>query len=191
MLFIDNLQKIVTILNENFTVTETDEVFIGDKSLFSGIRTIIDYVFLLCSNLGSIMVYLEFSCKVFEKYPVIFWLEKCDFLKEMIEYVSHGVTDDGNCPAQSKFHIINDWKLPTNRKYLFSFVGLVNLYHRYDPYFKILMKPLRKFLKQFYRNPIPLVSWTPALIEVFRKLKKSSELFTSFSNISPDKTTLL
>ena len=41
-------------------------------------------------------------------------MDKCDFLKERDKYIGHDVTEDGNFPAQSKFDIINDWKLPKN-----------------------------------------------------------------------------
>ena len=64
---------------------------------------------------------------------MVFWLDKCDILKERIKYVGRDVTEDGNCPAQSKFYLINDWKLPTNGQALFSFIVLVNYYHRYAP----------------------------------------------------------
>ena len=67
MLFIETLCKIVTLINKQVTVTETDELFIGDKEITSGIRTTINDILLLCSNLGSIMVYLECVCKVFQK----------------------------------------------------------------------------------------------------------------------------
>ena len=60
-------------------------------------------------------------------------MEKYDFLKERIEYVGYDVTEDVNCPAQSKFDLINDWKLPTNGQALLSFIGSVDFYHRYDP----------------------------------------------------------
>ena len=100
MLFIETLQKIVTLLNEKTTVTETDEFFIGDKNLIPGSRTIINNILILCSNLRSIMVYLECVYKFFQKYCVSFRLEKYDFLKEMVEYVGHDVTEDINLPAQ-------------------------------------------------------------------------------------------
>ena len=103
---------------------------------------------------------------------MVFWLYKYDLLKERIEYVGHDVTEDGNCPAQSKFGLIYDWKLLTNRKSLFSFIVLVSLYDRYDQYFEIYMNPLQKFLKRFYRKPIPLMAWTPALIKLFNESKK-------------------
>ena len=128
---------------------EIDEIFIGDKKLIPGSRTIIDDILLLYSNLIDILVYLECVWKLFQKYRVSFLLEIFDFLKERIEYVGHYVTEYGNCPAQSKFDLINDWKLPTNWQDLFSFIGLVYFYHRYAPYFKLRMNPLRKFLKWF------------------------------------------
>ena len=46
MIFIETLHKIGTLINEQVAVTETDEVFIGDKNLISGIGTIIDDILL-------------------------------------------------------------------------------------------------------------------------------------------------
>ena len=83
---------------------------------------------------------------------------------------------------------MNDRKLPTNRQALFSFIGLVNLYHRYAPYFEIRMKPLCKLLKQFYRNPIPLMAWTPELIELFNELKKGVTYSPVLAIFDPDKS---
>ena len=58
MLFIETLRKIVTLINEQVTVTETYEVFIQYKKLISVSRTIIDDILLCCDNLRSILVYL-------------------------------------------------------------------------------------------------------------------------------------
>ena len=60
MLFIETLCKIVTLINEQVKVTETDELFIGYKKIIFGSRTTIDDVFLLFSNLIAILVYPEF-----------------------------------------------------------------------------------------------------------------------------------
>ena len=87
-----------------------------------------------------------------------FRLEKCDFLKPRVEYVGHDVTNDGNCPASSKFNMIDDWQLPEQGESLFSFIGLLNFYHRYAPYMEIRLKLLRKILKIYYRKTIPLVA---------------------------------
>ena len=47
MLFIYTLRKIGYLINEQVTVTETGEVFIGDKNLISGSGKIIDDILLL------------------------------------------------------------------------------------------------------------------------------------------------
>ena len=52
-----------------------------------------------------------------------------------MKYVGHDVTEAGNCPAQSKFDLIDYWIIPPKGKYLFSFIGIVNFYHLYAPYF--------------------------------------------------------
>ena len=53
------------------------------------------------------------------------------------------------------------------------------------------MKILQKFLKQFYRKPIPLMAWTPALIELFNELKKVVTSSPVLAIFDPDKTTFL
>ena len=108
----------------------------------------------------------------------------------MIEEVGHDVTEDGKFPAQPKCDVINDWRLPTNGKSLFSFIGLVHFYHSCAPYFEIRMNPLRKFLKLCYRKPIPLMDWTPALIESFKKLKIVT-ISPVLARFDPNKPTFL
>ena len=122
MLFIETVRKIVTLISEQGIVTEIDEVLIGDKQLISGRRIIIDKILLFCSNLEAILVYIQCVCKLFHKYCVRFWLYKCLFLKESVEYVGHSVTEDENYPARPKFDFINGWKLRTNGQVLFSFI---------------------------------------------------------------------
>ena len=46
MLFTDTLCKTGTLINDQVTVTETDEVFIGYKNLILGVGTIIDDILL-------------------------------------------------------------------------------------------------------------------------------------------------
>ena len=53
MLFIETIRKIITLINEQDKVIETDEFFIGYKNPISGSRTIINDIFLLCSKLNN------------------------------------------------------------------------------------------------------------------------------------------
>ena len=39
--------------------------------------------------------------------------------------MGHDLKSNSDCPVESKFDMIMDWKLPTNGSELHSFVGLV------------------------------------------------------------------
>jgi len=111
-------------------VTEANEIFVSTKKIVSGSRTIIDDIILYCSNKALILLYFECVCIVFKKYWVNFRLDKCKFLKDRVKCVGVDIMKDENAPAQSKFYMINNWELPTSGQLLFSFIGLINFYHR-------------------------------------------------------------
>ena len=116
---------------DTFTVLCNTEVLVNSSTrLIFGSKTIIDDILLWCSHTDALLLLMECVCKVFRKYRVSFRLKKCDFLKDRVEYVGHDITNEGNCPAQSKFNLINDWQLPSTGQTLLSFIGLINFYHR-------------------------------------------------------------
>jgi len=117
-LFIVRVRSLSSIGGETITIDENDAIIIGGKTLYHGSRVIIDDILLWASNLDIILLYFECVCGIFQKYRVSFRLDKCDFLKDRVEYVGHDLTPKGNCPAQSKFDMIRDWKLPTNSRAL-------------------------------------------------------------------------
>ena len=59
-----------------------------------------------------------------------FRLDKCEFLKDRVEYIGNDLTLTGNVPAKSKFNIINDWKLATYRQGLHYLIVRVLLPQR-------------------------------------------------------------
>ena len=161
LFFIETLQdyawnkKIV----DNMTVTVVDEeIFVGGNQLYSGTKSIIDDILIWSSSIGYIFIYFECVCRVFQKYRVSFRQDKCHFLLNRVEYVGHDLKADGNCPAKSKFDMINDWTLPQCGSTLHSFVGLVMFYHRYAPYLEMRIKPLRLLIKTYFRTAIPTMS---------------------------------
>jgi hypothetical protein len=131
------------------------EILIEDKKLIYGSKVIIDDILLWCDISTLLLIYFECVCRIFLKYRVSFRLDKCEFLKPRVEYVGHDILTHGNIPASSKFDLINDWLSPSSGQSLFSFIGLVNFYHRYAPYMEMRLKPLRKLVKLHYRKPIP------------------------------------
>ena len=130
-------------------VTHQDgEISIRSNTLHAGTKSIINDIIICSSNILFILIYLECVCKMFQKYRVSFRLDKCDFLKERVEFVGHDLTSGGNCPAKSKFDMINDWEmpmhwfscvlsqicsLPRNKNQIISCHGEATLSYR-DPY---------------------------------------------------------
>ena len=124
ILFIIKLRATTSIGGEEIIVSNTDEITIGGVTLYCGSRVIIDNILLWASNLQVVLVHFKCVCEVFQKYRVSFRLDKCDFIKDRVEYVGHDLTLTGNCPAKSKFKMINDWTLqPTEDHCILSLVS--------------------------------------------------------------------
>ena len=191
VIFTQTLRSIDTLGNNSVSVSEIYKIYLNKIKLVSGICTIIDDIILFCGNLDKIIIYLEWVCKVLLKYYISFRLDKYDFLKTRVKYVSHDITKAGNCPAQSKFNLINNWVLTPTRKSLFLIIGIVNLYHNYAPYFEIRLNPVRNFFKYYYRKPIPLMAWTPQLIALFSELIHSLTSSPVLALFDSDKPTFL
>ena len=83
-------------------------VTIGRKRLIFGSKTIIDDILLRCDRNEIALTYFRCVREVFKKYRVFFCLDKYNLLKPRVEYVGHNILCKGNCPAQSKFNLINN-----------------------------------------------------------------------------------
>ena len=187
-LFILTILKINTHNSLPITLTANNDIMIGNNKLIWGSKTIIDDILLWYEYKDFSMILFTCVCKVFEKYRISFRLDKCEFLKIQVEYVEHDILRKDKCPAQSTFDLIQDWKLPTSGQSLFSFIGLVFVYHRYAPYMEMRLKPLRTLVILYYRKPIPASAWTVALIQLFEDLKiciTSSPVLARFDSTKP------
>ena len=140
-------------------------------------RIIIDDILLFSNHIPTLLHYFSCVAQVFTKFRLSFKLSKCDFLKERVEYVGHDLTANGNCPAESKFALIQEWPLPPHGISLLSFIGLCCFYNKYCPWFETNIKPLRRLQRAYHRKPIPIMSWSPTLITIFNNCK--SHLVTS------------
>ena len=73
---------------------------------------IVDDILLFSNHIPTLLHYFSCVAQVFTKFRLSFKLGKCDFLKDRVEYVGHDLTANGNCPAASKFSLLQDWPLP-------------------------------------------------------------------------------
>jgi hypothetical protein len=171
-LFLTKLQQLPEFCKFALSWGEFNVIHVGSKmQLTMGSKVIIDDILLFGNSTKYLILYFECVCQVFQKYRVSFQLKKCEFFKDRIEYVGHDLRPKGNSPAASKFDLINDWPLPTSGQSLHSLIGLVNYYHRYIPYFEIIIKPLRTLERKYRRTNIPLMAWSPDLITLFNEVK--------------------
>ena len=105
--------------------------------------------------------------------------------------MGHDLTSSGNCPAQSKFDLIKNWPLQSWGPSLHSFIGLLNFYHNYVPYFEITLKPLRTLERQYRRKEIPKEAWTYELASLFHDLKQLILDSPLLARYDPSKPTFL
>lgn len=98
-----------------------------------GSTSIIDDILCWSTSITTLLYLFACICSTFVKYRVSFFLDKCEFFMEHVEYVGHDLTPSGNCPAKSKFNLIKDWPQPTNGLALHSFLGLCSFYNKFCP----------------------------------------------------------
>ena len=108
-----------------------------------GDKIIIDDILLYSNHVPTLLHYCSCVEQVFTKYRLFFQLTECEIFKQRVEFVGHGLTTHGNCPAACKFDLIKDWPLPPHGISLLSFIGLCSFYRRYCPWFETHIKPLR------------------------------------------------
>ena len=156
-----------------------------------GCKVIIDDILLWCSDSTLLVLYFSCVCEIFQKYRVSFKLSKCEFMTERVEYVGHDICPRGNCPAQSKFSLIDDWPTPDNGQSLFSFIGLLTFYHKFAPFHEMRIKPLRNLMRRYFRQPIPILAWTSELLELFNNMKKAITSSPMLARFDPDKPVFL
>ncbi|GFH55607.1 hypothetical protein CTEN210_12083 [Chaetoceros tenuissimus] len=142
-------------------------IYIGPYKVVIDSKTIIDDILSYCCTKELLIVYFESICKTFLRYRVSFRLDKCDFLHPRCEFVGHDITSIGNCPARSKFNLLQDWKLPANGQGLLSFISFCQFYAKFNPLIELKNKAL-----QFLCVPIPPSALTPDLVQLFNESKE-------------------
>lgn len=74
-------------------------------------------------------------------------LAKCDFAKATISYLGRVVGQGRVCPVRAKVQAIDDYTVPTTKKELMRFLGLVGHYRCFCRNFSTVVAPLTNLLK--------------------------------------------
>jgi hypothetical protein len=75
-------------------------------------------------------------------------LSKCDFWLREIKFLGHTISQDGISIDPKKVQEVMDWKPPSTRRQIRSFLGLAGYYRRFIPDFSRIAKPITELLKK-------------------------------------------
>ena len=68
--------------------------------------------------------------------------EKCNFIKEHLQYLGHIISGKGITPVPEKVASINTMPPPRTPKEVKQFLGLVGYYRKFIPRFSDITRPL-------------------------------------------------
>lgn len=74
-------------------------------------------------------------------------VEKCEFLKSEISYLSHIISTEGLRKDSSKVNAILAARMPTSKTEVRALVGLINYYSRFAPNLSQILRPIYNLLK--------------------------------------------
>jgi hypothetical protein len=74
--------------------------------------------------------------------------DKCEFLKEELNYLGHLVTPEGVRPDENKIKAVVEFPTPKTQKDIKSFLGLAGYYRKFIADFSAIARPLTNLLKK-------------------------------------------
>lgn len=94
--------------------------------------------------------------------------KKCEFFKNIIEFLGHKIEESGTLPEKAKVQTISEWPIPTNLTEIKSFLGFTGYYQKFIRNFASLAEPLTRLLKKDVR-----FEWGPDQNTAFSSLKNA------------------
>lgn len=98
-------------------------------------------------------------------------LSKCDFGKDICDFLGHVITSSGIKPDPKKVQAVQDWPVPRDVTELRSFLGLAGYYRRFIKDFSKIALPLTDLLST--KLQWTSTTWTSAQDQAFETLKTS------------------
>ena len=95
---------------------------------------------------------------------------KCVLAGGSVRYLGYQVGSGLVAPVQAKVEAVEQIPLPSTKKEVRSFLGVVGFYRRFIPYFADAARPLTDLLRGSKRGDLSC-SWTPECTTAFQRLK--------------------
>lgn len=81
-------------------------------------------------------------------------MNKCYFAKPQIEYLGHVMSTRAIAPDATKKQAMFQWKSLSNQKQLTRFLGLIDYYRKFVPYYTSITTSLTTLLLQHFSKKI-------------------------------------
>jgi hypothetical protein len=97
---------------------------------------------------------MECQLWICKAYRLTLSLKKSHFFLQRMESVRINVSPDGNRTAQSEHNLLCSWSKPKLVQDVASFVGFLQFYCTFIPFFEVRAEPLREIMKHEYTEPV-------------------------------------
>ena len=112
--------------------------------------------------------------------------DKLAYKKTEVEFFGEMYTTDGCKPAQSKVTAIVEMPLPTSKKQVQSFIGMINYLSKFSARLSELAEPIRELCK----DKVPF-NWGPEHQAAFKQMKREIVRAPILAYYNPKKETVL
>jgi len=119
-----------------------------------GTKIIVDDILSWAKTFNDFIQYLTCQLDVCLSQNLSLSLKKSFFCPDRMEFVSHDICANGNCPAMSKHALLAHWPPFIIARDIASFVGFLNFYSCYIPCFEQRIVPLQNLSKHDMESDI-------------------------------------
>jgi len=141
----------------------------------------VDDILITSPSLEKHYEHIQRVLEKFMEYNVTVNLEKCQFFKSEATFLGHIISNQGVKMDNSKLQTVQDFKAPSNKKELQSFLGFLNFYRRFIDKFAHIIEPMIELVRKDKRW-----FWSDQHQKAFEKAKSAflQEVTIAFPDFS-------
>lgn len=110
--------------------------------LQSFVTIYVDDILITSENEDSHYEHIRMVLERFEKYNVTINIDKCQFFRKQVSFLGHIISTEGIKMDMAKINTIQNFKTPSKKKEIQSYLGFLNFYRKYVKNFAHIIEPL-------------------------------------------------